>query len=119
MLAVHDAAAAIDFYKAAFGAKELGERYPWEGKIGHAELEISGAVVMLADEFPEFNKSPKTLGGTPVIMHIEVDNADEWLQRAEKAGATVLRPAKNESYGRVATIEDPFGHRWMLRQPNA
>jgi len=65
MLGVHDAAAAIDFYEAALGADEVGERYPWEGKIGHAELKIGGALIMLADEFPDHNASPKPSAARP------------------------------------------------------
>ena len=67
-LAVHDAEHALEFYAKAFGAKEVSERIPWEGKIGHSEVEIEGARVMLADEFPAYNKSPKTLGGTSVAI---------------------------------------------------
>ena len=59
-LAVHDGENALDFYAKAFGAREVSERIPWEGKIGHAEIEIEGAYVMFADEFPAYNKSPKT-----------------------------------------------------------
>src|SRR5688500_18321448 len=71
-IAVHDAEAAIEFYMAAFGATEEGERYPWEGKIGHAELGIRGARLYLADEFSEYNTAPRTLGGSPVTLHLEV-----------------------------------------------
>jgi PhnB protein len=68
MLAVDDAAKAIEFYKAPFGAVEVGDRIPFEEKIGHAEFGVAGALVMIADEFPKFNRSPKTLGGTAVII---------------------------------------------------
>ena len=89
-LAVHDAEHALAFYAKAFGAKEVSERIPWEGKIGHAEIEIEGARVMLADEFPTHNRSPRTLGGTPVIIHVDVKDVDLFFERALAAGATAL-----------------------------
>src|SRR6266571_2920108 len=98
-LAVHDAVAAIDFYKRAFRAEE---RYrlidPESGKIGHAELTINGALVMLADESPQFNKSPRTLGGTAVKLGLMTTSADVDFDRAVKGGAEVLRPLTNEFY---------------------
>jgi PhnB protein len=117
MLCVHDAAAAIEFYRAAFLAREIGERYPWEGRVGHAELEIGGAKVMLADEFPERNSSPRTLGGTAVILHITVEDCDEVVARAQHFGADTLAAPRNEEYGRVAKLRDPYGHIWMLNGP--
>ncbi len=113
-LAVHDAAQALEFYSKAFGAKEVSERIPWEGRVGHAEFEIEGALIMLADEFPVYNKSPKTLGGTPVTIHIEVKDVDTFVARAVKAGAKVLQPIKDEPYGRISKLEDPFGHVWFF-----
>jgi PhnB protein len=113
-LAVHDAGRALEFYAKAFGAKEVSGRIPWEGKIGHAEFEIEGARVMLADEFPAYNKSPKTLGGTPVSIHIDVRDVDEFFARAVGAGAKVLQPIKDEPYGRICKLEDPFGHTWFF-----
>ena len=113
-LAVHDAKHALEFYAEAFGAKETIERIPWEGKIGHAELEIEGARLMLADEFPAYNKSPKTLGGTTVSIHVEVKDVDSFFARAVNAGAKVLQPIKDEPYGRVCKLEDPFGHTWFF-----
>jgi PhnB protein len=113
-LAVHDAAQALEFYSKAFGAKEVSERIPWEGKVGHAEFEIEGALIMLADEFPVYNKSPKTLGGTPVSIHVEVEDVDAFVARAVKAGAKVLQPIKDEPYGRICKLEDPFGHTWYF-----
>ena len=113
-LAVHDAHRALDFYAKAFGAKEVSERIPWEGKIGHAEVEIEGARVMVADEFPAYNRSPKTLGGTPVSIHIDVRDVDEFFARAVGAGAKVLQAIKDEPYGRICKLEDPFGHTWFF-----
>ena len=116
-LSVHDAEHALEFYAKAFGAKEVAERIPWEGKIGHAELEIEGARIMLADEFPAYNKSPKTLGGTSVSIHVDVKDVDAFLTRAVEAGAKVLSPVKDETYGRICKLEDPFGHTWFFSTP--
>ena len=118
MLAFDDCERAIEFYKKAFGAQEVGQRHPWEGKIGHAEMSIGGANIMLADEFPVYNASPKTLGGTPVILNLTVDDTDAWVERAVAAGAELLRGPKDEEYGRVCTIRDPFGYKWMLIRPS-
>ena len=117
MLAVHDCEAAIEFYKRAFGAVEVGERYPWEGKIGHAEVMISDGLVMLADEFPAHNKSPRTLGGTPVMLHLQVDDVDATAAQAVENGAEQLTEPCDQPYGRVCRIRDPFGHIWMLNGP--
>ncbi|MET0385048.1 MAG: VOC family protein, partial [Polyangiales bacterium] len=86
------------------------------GKIGHAELDIDGALLMLADEYPDFGAlSPVTVGGTPVSLHLYVDDVDAVVKRAVDAGATVLRPLRDEFFGdRTATLSDPFGHRWHL-----
>ena len=113
-LAVHDAVQALEFYSKGFGAKEVSERIPWEGRVGHAEFEIEGALIMLADEFPAYNKSPKTLGGTPVAIHVEVKDVDAFVARAVKGGARVLQPIKDEPYGRICKLEDPFGHTWYF-----
>ncbi len=113
-LAVHDARSALDFYAKAFAAKEVSKRIVWEGKIGDVMLEIEGARVMLADEFPAYNKSPKTLGGTPVIIQVDVEDVDTLFARAVEAGAKVLQPIKNEPWGRICKLEDPFGHRWFF-----
>ncbi|HEY1582745.1 MAG TPA: VOC family protein [Chthoniobacterales bacterium] len=117
-LTVNDAAAAIDFYKRAFGAEE---RYrlvdPESGKIGHAELTINGALLMLAEEYPEYNKSPRTLGGTAVKLGLMSANVASDFDRAVKAGAEVVRPLTDEFYGhRSATLRDPFGHEWHIAQ---
>jgi len=105
---------AIEFYKKAFGAVEIGKRYPWEGKVGHAEVRIEGALVMLADEFPDYHRSPTTLGGTPFSIHIEVRDVDKIFNRAVDAGAKVLQQPKDEEYGRICKLRDPFGHEWMF-----
>ncbi len=116
-LAVHDARRALEFYAKAFGAKAVSEPIPWEGKIGHAELEIEGALVMLADEFPAYNKSPKTLGGTSVSIHVDVKDVDTFFTHAVEGGAKVLQAVKDEPYGRICKLEDPFGHAWFFNTP--
>lgn len=114
-LAVHDAAAAIEFYKAAFGAAELF-RMKMGDKIGHCELTINGAHFMLADEFPGMNKTPQTLGGTPVTFCLIVENADAAVDKAIAAGATLVRALADQFYGfRSGSVRDPFGHEWMIQ----
>jgi PhnB protein len=116
-IVVKGATKAIQFYVDVFGASEL-YRLSETGrdKIGHAELEIGGGKVMLADEYPDFGAlSPASIGGSPVSMHLYVHDVDAVVKRATDFGATVLRQAKDEFFGdRVATIVDPFGHRWQI-----
>lgn len=115
-LIVKDANAAIAFYVAAFGAKEIYRLSEPSGKVGHAELEIGRSRFSLADEYPDFGAlSPVSIGGTPITLHVYVPDADASLARAVKAGATVLRPLKDEFFGdRICMISDPFGHKWRL-----
>lgn len=113
-LAVHDAATAISFYEAAFGAEEVGERLEWEGKIGHAAMRVGSSTFHLADEFPPYNVTPNRLGGSPVRLTLAVDDVDAALFRAKEAGAEVVREPSDQPYGRVCTLRDPFGHVWML-----
>ena len=115
-LCVHDAAASIDFYKNAFGAIEVYRLTEPSGKIGHAEVRIGRAVIMLADEYPESgHRSPRSLGGTPVKIHLYVKDVDAVVSQAHEAGAKILRPAQDEFYGdRNGTVEDPFGHVWFI-----
>lgn len=115
-LVVKGAAKAIEFYTKAFGAKEQFRLTEPQGKVGHAELAVGGALFMLADEYPDFGAlSPASVGGTPVTMHLYVDDVDRTVERAVAAGATVLRPVKDEFYGdRTGMIADPFGHKWQL-----
>jgi PhnB protein len=111
---------AIAFYVAAFGAVENYRLIdPQSGKIGHADLAIGDAYFMLADEHPDFGAlSPATLGGTPVKLHLSVADADEAVARAERAGATVLRPVQDQMHGqRSGMIVDPFGHQWFIGTP--
>lgn len=118
-LVCRNAASALEFYQAAFGAEEIFRMTdPADGRIGHAELRIAGALVMIADEYPDFGAiSPDTLGGTAVTLHLATEDADAATARAEAAGALVLRPPATQSFGeRSAVLLDPFGHRWMLSQ---
>ena len=115
-LIVQGAAAAIDFYKKAFGATELMRMDGPEGKVGHAEVRIGDSAVMLADEFPGMGfRSPLALGGAGVSLLIYVDDVDARFGRAVAAGATVLREVKDQFYGdRSGTLKDPFGHVWTI-----
>ena len=116
-LIISGAAAAIDFYKRAFGATEvLRMPDPSGQKIGHAELKIGDASFMLADEYPDMgHRSPTTLGGTPVSMLVYVENVDQVVAQALAAGATELRPVADQFYGdRVGMVADPFGHVWSI-----
>jgi len=117
-LAVHDASAALAFYTSAFGADETMRVAMDDGRVGHAELHIGGAKVFLADEFPEIGVvSPRTLGGTVMSLHLEVDDVDAAFARAVREGATpVAEPADQPHGARHGTLVDPFGHRWMLSQ---
>jgi PhnB protein len=115
-LIVDGAAAAIDFYVSVLGATERMRMDGPDGKVGHAELEIGNSVVMLADEHPEMDaRGPKTIGGTPVSLHVYVEDADRVFEQAIEAGATERRPVEDKFYGdRLGTFDDPFGHHWHV-----
>jgi uncharacterized glyoxalase superfamily protein PhnB len=115
-LCVNDAAAAIDFYTKAFGAREKFRLVEPGGRIGHAELEIGSTTLMLSEEFPEYGiRGPLELGGSPVTLHLHVDDADATIRRAVDAGGQVEMPATDRFYGeRSGVIRDPFGHRWNI-----
>jgi PhnB protein len=115
-LIVHDGAAAIDYYTSVLGATERMRMGGPEGKVGHAELGIGDSVIMLADEHPEMGaRGPKTVGGTPVSMHVYVEDADRVFESAIEAGATSLQPMEDKFYGdRSGSFEDPFGHHWSV-----
>lgn len=118
-LSVRNAAAALEFYKNGFGAEVIFRLDEPDGRIGHAQIRIGDAELMLADEYPEYGIfSPQTIGGSAVTIHLEVDNADAFVDRAAAAGAKVIRPVKDEFYGeRSGRIQDPFGHNWTVSQP--
>lgn len=115
-LHVSGAAAAIDFYSSVLGAQERMRMPAPGGKIGHAEVEIGESIIMLADEFPDMDvRGPKAIGGTPVTLHVYVDDVDAVFDAALAAGATSVRAVENQFYGdRVGQFEDPFGHRWSV-----
>jgi PhnB protein len=115
-LAVDDAAGAIAFYKKAFGATEVMRMPAPGGKVGHAEIEIGGSRIMLADEYPDMGfRSPRAYGGSPVGLHLYVADVDAVARQAVAAGARELRPVKDQFYGdRTGSFEDPFGHVWHL-----
>ncbi len=115
-LFVKDAANALTFYKNAFNAVETVRLTAPTGTISHAEIKIGDSLVMLADEYPPMNaKSPHTIGGTPVFLHLYVENVDQVFQRAIAAGATEQYPLANQFYGdRTASVIDPFGHVWHI-----
>ncbi len=115
-LRVRDAAGAIAFYEKAFGAREKFRLTEPGGRIGHAELDFDGTVLMVSEEYPEFGiMSPDSIGGTSVSIHLHVDNADEVMRCAVAAGAKVLREPQDHFYGeRSGTVRDPFGHEWLI-----
>lgn len=110
------AAKAIEFYKKAFGATEIMRLAGKDGKLVHASLEINGAAVMLTDEAPEWGAlSPLALKGTPVTIHLMVDDVDAFFARAVAAGATVKMPVADMFWGdRYGVVVDPFGHHWSI-----
>jgi PhnB protein len=120
-LIVKDAPRAIEFYARAFEAEEVFRLDEADGRVGHAEIRIGDSHLMLADEHPDFGAlSPISIGGSPVNLHLYVDNVDGVVERAAAAGAVVLRSVKNEFYGdRTGMIVDPFGHRWHLATARA
>jgi len=115
-MTVRDAARAIEFYKKAFGATEKGVMKGPGGKVMHAELVIGDSILMLADEFPEFNSlSPQSTGGSGMGLHIYTEDVDSYFDRAVKAGATVEMPVTDMFWGdRYGKLLDPFGHRWSV-----
>ena len=115
-LIVDGAAAAIEFYKKAFGAKEVGRFANADGKVGHADILIGEGHVMLADAAPEMGvKAPGAYGGSPVSLCVYVDDVDAVVARAVAAGAKLTRPVADQFYGdRSGGVTDPFGHVWYL-----
>jgi PhnB protein len=115
-LAIRDAAAAIEFYKAAFAATQTGDFYQEEsGRIGHAELLFGDALIMLSDEHPEIDVlGPQSRGGSTAAIVLQVEDADAVFNRAIAAGATATKPLRDEPYGRTGEVKDPYGHRWFI-----
>jgi PhnB protein len=110
------AAEAIEFYKKAFGAIELARVPGSQGKLIHACVKIGDSLVMLVDEFPEMHSlSPKSLNGTPVTIHLQVEDVDAIFNQADRAGATIKMPLADTFWGdRYGILEDPFGHSWSV-----
>ena len=115
-LIVADGAATVAFYQQAFAASLRLRLDRPDGKIGHAELVIGDSVVMLADEYPPLEaRGPAAYGGSPVGLHLYVEDADAVTARAVAAGARLVHPVEDKFYGdRLGTIEDPYGHRWYV-----
>ena len=115
-LTVRDGAAAIAYYQHVFGAVEEDRFAEPNGRVGHADLRIGDATLMLSDEYPDYGaRSPDTIGGSPVMLHLYVEDADAVVARAVEAGAKLDAPVEDQFYGdRGGKITDPFGHRWWI-----
>jgi PhnB protein len=115
-LIVKGAARAIEFYEKAFGATELYRIMGPGDVVGHAELQLGDSRIMLADEHPEVGaRGPQSVGGTPVTIHLYVEDVDTTVERALAAGAKVTRPVADQFYGdRLGVLTDPFGHVWSV-----
>jgi PhnB protein len=115
-LIVNDGARAIEFYIQAFGATEKLRLAGPDGRIMHAEVQIGDSIIMLASECPEMGaKAPGAFGGSPVMLHLYVTDADKTFAQAIAAGGKVLRPVQDQFYGdRSGMLTDPFGHTWSV-----
>ena len=113
---VKDAPKAIEFYKQAFGATEKFRLTEPSGRIGHAELTFGSAVVMLSDEYPEYDIHGPRHGAAPASsIHLHVDDCDAMIRRDVELGAKLTREAKDQVYGeRSGVVRDPFGHEWLI-----
>ena len=118
-LRVRNAAAAIEFYRQAFGAVEEFRPTEPQGRIGHAQLKFGTFTVMLSDEYPEYGiQGPEAFGGTGSSVHLHVDDVDQWTNRAVTAGAILVMPPTDQFYGeRASKLRDPYGHEWLLGSP--
>jgi PhnB protein len=115
-MALRDARTAIDFYKRAFGAELVMKLDMPDGSIAHAEIRIGDSILMLSEEKAEWgNRSPLTLGGSPVFLMIYVPDVDAAFARALAAGAVQVKPVEDQFYGdRSGTLKDPYGYQWTL-----
>ncbi|ACY15114.1 VOC family protein [Haliangium ochraceum] len=115
-LRVDDTAGAIEFYQQAFGATEKFRLTEPSGRIGHAELSLGPATLMLSDEYPEYGiLGPKSIGGTAASIHLHVDDCDAMIARAVELGGELLRAPQDAFYGeRSGKVRDPFGHEWLI-----
>ncbi len=118
-LVVRDARAAIAWYGDVYGARLVGEAYvDDDDRIGHAELDVGGVPLYLADEHPELGLSGPPDRCTAVSLHLAVPDVDAVVARADECGATVERPAADTPHGRTGVVVDPYGHRWILQAPD-
>ena len=110
------AAEAIEFYKKAFHAVEMGRMAGPQGKLIHALIRIGDSAVMLVDEFPDWGSfGPKSLKGSPVTIHHYVEDVDAIVEHAVAAGAKITMPPEDTFWGdRYCKLEDPFGHQWSV-----
>jgi uncharacterized glyoxalase superfamily protein PhnB len=117
-ICVHDASAALDWYREFFGAA-ISNVIPWEGRVGHAEVDVAGAVFYLSDEAPQLGVVAPARDGsqTSVSIVIQVAAVEQFVERAQRGGATVQRPIEEAHGSRSAWIVDPFGHRWNVGTP--
>lgn len=115
-MVVRDADRAIKYYKSAFGAEELSRQATPDGKVLHASLRIGDSIVMLNDEFPDWQcHGPESIGGSPVTIHLYVDDVDKVYQKAVDAGGTSTMPVSDTFWGdRYGKLRDPFGHEWSI-----
>ncbi|MDB6061752.1 MAG: Glyoxalase/bleomycin resistance protein/dioxygenase [Verrucomicrobiaceae bacterium] len=115
-LNVKEGLSAVEFYKKAFGAREITRILRKDGKLAHGELQIGAATIMLRDEIPQMDfLSPQSVGGTPIQMLIYVNDVDAFVKQAETAGAKIVVPIKEQFHGdMLAVLEDPFGHAWFF-----
>jgi len=118
-LTVKGGKAALKFYEKAFGASEEFRNYGQDGeRIMHARFRVNGAAILLSDDFPEFRGGGETQAPVGVTIHLEVDDADRWWQRAVDAGAEIKMPLADQFWGdRFGQLKDPFGHSWSIGAP--
>jgi PhnB protein len=115
-LVVDGGAKAIDFYRNVFGFTERMRMGGPDGKVGHAELELGGSMIMLADEYPDMDAfGPGKYGGSPVSVMVYVEDVDATFKKAIDKGAKAIQQPEDKFYGdRSGTLDDPFGHRWTV-----
>ena len=113
-LFIDGASAAIDFYCSVLGARERMRMPGPDGTVFHAEIEVGDSMIMLGEQNPDMDvRGPRAIGGTPMMLHVYVEDADRVFEQAIGAGAKALRPVEDQFYGdRSGRFEDPFGHRW-------
>jgi PhnB protein len=114
-LTVDNGQKALEFYKRAFGAKEVMRLEGPDGKLDYAEIQIGDSRITLSDGFPNMNKSAKALGDSSVAIMLYVEDADKVFKQAVAAGAKEVQPMKDQFFGdRTGSVTDPFGHRWYV-----